>query len=682
MGRNMNKAANYYIFLNLLWVFSFNCIYSNQSLLFLRRERVTAIGEYLDFVEDRTAALTHQTVLRDPNYIAIRGSHLNHSRNLIIAAADIALEEHDSNEPTRALIVGAGNCLDIPIKELVSRFDEVYLLDLAYRTTGAIARDGKYFELTSEDGNWKAVEEELSEEERRKIKFVLSDVAGGAIFEIVNRVEDILNSERVTEKDVLALFDSLTMSELPFKAGYFDFISSSTVLSELLNLVENYIMSQLYERDASFYVNDIEVGEALIRLNEEISRFHLRESHRMLADNGRFYLSAARFVAEVFAPIQFQSGKAGEFLPEGKFIRHLVREISMPEDLITLTSDYFSIFPDEQSDLSSWLWPIDSNMAIGVQALTLAKRDQLLDADSSEELKLTSRLIETAENIYIYNSPNKDAADHFMVSIPDHVMNEGLFILNRRLDHLIRDEFKGGEIYFGEDFIPHLYATSLILINRKDLRKIFFGNDLGNVNSVSLDGKITLTRLVRIANNVDLKNVDFKATVYVGNGWVLEDIYAERSIFSESITGEETVLSDTRVVGSYLGFGADISADIVKDTIIPEGRFLRADVSGLMGEERALAEYLSSVHDGLDIQELLNGNKRVPGSDIDNLYYTGRVTSLASAFCLLLQQGELYLVENYMHSIPQEVEDVVRDRMSIISVFIDHHLYEIINGLK
>jgi len=678
----MNKAAKYYIFLSVLWIFSFDCIYSNQVLLSLRRERVTAVDRYLEFVENTTANSTHREVKKNPSYIGTRGPHLNHSRNLIINAAEIALEEHSSDEPKRALIIGAGNCLDIPIKELVGLFDEVYLLDLAYKTTGAIARDGRYFELIEEDGSWRAVEEYLTEEERSRLKFVLSDAAGGAVFEIVDRVEEVLSLETVTREDVLDLFDGLTMSELPFRDGYFDFVSSSTVFSEMLNLVENYVMTELYEKDAYFYVNDREVGEALIRLNEEMGRFHLRESYRMLTDSGRFYLSAARFVADVFVPIQAQDGKAGEFLPEGRFIRHLVREISMPEDLNTLTSDYFFAPPQEQSELSSWLWPIDSDMAIGVQALTLAKRNQLLVVNNSKELELTSGLIETAGNIYIHDNPRLDARQHFMVSIPDHVMNEGLFILNRRLDHLIRDEFQGSEIYFGEDFIPHLYATSLVLINREDLRNIFLGDNLGSVDSVSLDGKITLTRLVRIANNVDLKNIDFKAAVYVGSGWTLEGIYAERSIFSESMIGEETILSNTRVVNSYVGFGADIDVDIIRDSIIPEGRFLRANVVGLMGEERALVEHLSSVHNGLDIQKLLNGDIRVVGSDIDSLFYAGRITSLASAFCLLLQQGESHLVENYMHSMPQEVEDIVRDKMSVISVFIDHSLYETINELK
>ncbi|MDP8254066.1 MAG: hypothetical protein P9X27_06720 [Candidatus Kaelpia aquatica] len=667
----------------VLIVFSISLINPSiffQSLSSMRRERVLPVDSYLDFVENTTASRVDEEIRRNPAYIRIRGGHLNHSRNLILKAAEIALEDHNSGEPKRVLVIGAGSCLDIPIKELTQMFDEVYLLDIAYKTTAAIAEEGRYFDLVREDGEWQAVENYLSAEERSKIKFVLSDATGGAVFEIVGRLEELLQSEVITKDDVLGLLDGLTLSQLPFEGGYFDFISSSTVFSEFLNLVENYIMVRLDDRDASFYVNDINVGETLIRLNEDMGRFHVREAYRMLNDSGRLYLSAARFIGEVFTPIGNIDGKAGEFLPQSSFIRHLVREISMPEDLTTLVSDHFSIFPQEQPDLSSWLWPIDNDTAIGVQAVVLAKREYSIPLNGDEELSLTSGLIETIGNIYVYGNSFKDRAGHFITTIPDHLLNEGLYILNRRLDHLIRDELRNDEIDFGDSFVPHLYATSLTLINRRDLRNIFLGDDLGSINTVSLNGKITLTRLMRISNGTYLNNVDFKAAVYVGSGWVLEDVYAERSVFSASMTDEETILSNTSIVNSYIGFGADINASSIKNTIIPEGRVLRAEAIGLMGEEKALAEYLSLVHEELDIQRLLSGDIRVPGSDIDNLSHAGRITSLAAAFCLLLQQSEVYLVDNYIDSLPQEVESMVRDRMSIVSVFIDHSLYETING--
>ncbi len=676
----MIKVVKFYILLIILGFIDFSALYLQDSIL--RRERSLFTESYLKFVEDRTAGWVHRELRRDSEYINIRGPHLNHSRDLILNAAQLSLREHDLNQPKRALIIGAGNCLDIPIKELVGMFDEIYLLDVAYKTTETIARDGRYLDLREEDGRWITKEEFLSPEERSKIKFVLSDATGGVAFEIAARVEALIENEVVTKDDVLKLFEDLTANQLPFNDGYFNFISSSTVLSALLNLIENYVITVLGTKDAYFHINDIEVGEALLRLNEEISRFQLRESYRMLADSGRLYLSASRFVAEVFTPLGAQDGRAGEFLPEGRFIRHLVREISMPEDIISLTSNYFSIFTEEQPELNLWLWSIDGDMAIGVQALTLAKRAENFDLNNDQDVELTSVLVETADNIYFYDNPNKDAREHFIVSIPDHIMNEGLFVLNNRLNYLIRDEFGDTELFFGKDFIPHLYATSLVLINRKDLRNIFFGDESRVVNSVILNGKITLTRLVRIANAVYLNNVDFKAAVYVGSGWSLENVHAERSIFSESMAADETLLSNAEVINTYLGFGVDVKTGSIKNTIVPEGRVLWIEVDGIMAEERALAGYLALTHDESEVERLLNGEIRVPGSDIDNLFYAGRVTSLAVAFCLLLEQGESHLVESYMRSIPQDLEIMIRERMSVVAVFIDSNLYKIIKGLS
>src|ERR1041385_9184495 len=58
--------------------------------------------------------------------------HINNSYRTIIAAATIALENARINDgsPTSALLLGGGNCFDIPLEWLATRFDKVTLVDI------------------------------------------------------------------------------------------------------------------------------------------------------------------------------------------------------------------------------------------------------------------------------------------------------------------------------------------------------------------------------------------------------------------------------------------------------------------------------------------------------------------------------------------------------------------------
>ena len=441
---------------------------------------------------------------------------------------------------------------------------------------------------------------------------------------------------------------------------------------------------RLDEKNASFYVNDPGMGEELIGLNEKIGRYHIAEAHRLLKDTGRFYLSASRFVGTIFHPANHED-KAGYFLAPGEFIHHLVREISMPEDLTTLVTDYFKAISSEQNSLNLWLWPVDPNIAIGVQALILSKRENVLphiEPGDIAENSPTQVLSDTVGNIHNYRYPLIDTFGHYTLGLFSYFFNEGLYIINRRLSSLMKSEFKNKGIEFGDEFIPHLYATSPVLLNRNDLRRIFFGNEEEGVQGIVLDGNIVLTRLVRISNDTNLTDVRFKAAVYVGRGWNLENVCAERSIFSDGLTPEGAVvttsLSNIGIIRSYIGAGVQIKAARLENTVVPEGRvFLkRTAIEGLMDREIALKDYLANTSGNSDLLELLNGGIKIPGSDIDSLPYAGRITSLATAFCFLLTQDEEMLVRNCLHSLPEDVENDIKEKMEIVSVFVDIDLYK------
>jgi len=665
--------------------FSYITLFLKVSDQNTRRVKALPAQNYLDFVEQVSAGWVREMLERESYYFQVQGGHLNHSRNLILKAAELTLEGHKDDSPKRVLVIGAGNCLDIPLKELTDMFDEVYLLDLAYKTTAAIADTGVYYELKEEEGDWQVEKKYLTEEERGKLHFILADAAGGAAFEIAKRVEELIQKPTVAQDDVLKIPQNITLGQLPFEDGYFDLITSSTVLSDFLTLAEDYMIHRLDERNASFYVNSPDMGEELVNLNERIGKHHIAEAHRLLKDTGRFYLSVSRFTGTIFSPSGRQGeDKAGEFLPPGRFIHHLTREVSMPEDLTTLVTNYFNPKPSEQDFLNLWLWPIDPNMAIGVQALILSRRKNIspqAEPNDIAEALPTLELLETSKNIYNYRYPLIDAFGHYTLGLFSYFFNEGLYIINKRLRSLMRSEFKNKGIEFGDEFVPHLYATSPVLLNRDDLRRIFFGNEGKGVRNIVLDGDIVLTRLVRIANDTNLNNIHFKAAVYVGRGWHLKDVSAERCIFSDGVTPEDTALrtdlSNIEIIRSYLGAGSKIGASVLKDTVIPEGRIFekRTVIKGLMNEEIVLADYLRSVHKKLDLTQLLQGDVEIPGSDMDDLPYSGKITSLATAFCLLLTQGEEILVKNYLCSLLEDVENDVREKMEVVSVLINVNLY-------
>jgi len=649
-----------------------------------RRIKASFPMRYLDFVERVSAGWVNKEIDNNPLYIKLQGGHLNHSRQLILKAAELALAGHSDDSPKRVLVIGAGNCLDIPLKELTDMFDDVYLLDIAYETTAAIADTGIYYELQREEGEWEVEKKYLTEEEREKLHFVLADATGGVAFKIVNRVEELIQKPTVTQEDVLKIPQNIPLDKLPFEGNYFDLITSSTVLSDFLTLAEDYMIHRLNEKDASFYVNSPEMKEELIRLNEIISKHHISEAHRLLKDNGRFYISASRFMGTIFHPLGGNGGKAGEFLAPGEYIHHLTREVSMPEDLTTLVDDYFIVNPSEQDFLNLWLWPIDNNVAIGIQALILSKREDILSPPGSDyivETLPTSELLETVRNIYDFRHSLIDMLGHYTFGLFNYFFNEGLYIVNRRLRSLMKSEFKNKGIEFGDQFVPHLYATTPVLLNRDDLRRMFFGNEKKKIDNIVLNGDIVFTRLVRIANDTCLNDVNFKAAVYVGRGWHLENVYAERAIFSDGVTPEgialRTDLSNIEVIRSYVGAGSQIGASVLRDAVVPEGRIFekKAEIRGVMNEEIVLADYLSSVHEKLDLMQLLSGNINVIGSDINDLPYAGKITSLATAFCLLLTQNEDVLVKHYLDSLPEEIENDIKERMKIISVFVGFGLY-------
>ncbi|MDP8234139.1 MAG: hypothetical protein P9M06_05005 [Candidatus Saelkia tenebricola] len=667
------------------------CDFGNQIYNCIRRVSIPDVNAlFSSFVEKEFSSQIRSQISQFPNTIKLWGGHLDHTRNLMRKAAQIALSEKKNIFPSRALIVGAGNCFDIPLKELTEMFDEIYLLDLARETIIEIIETGRYYQLREADDGWYLQEDYLSKNDLAKLEFIYSDASGGAAFKMAERVDDLVeksnSGQTVTREDIINILDNIELKQVPFDDGYFDFVSSATVLSDLLVLPGIYIASRLFEIDMAAHANELEWGKKLFALNERVSEFHVRELERLLSPNGRVFVSAIEYTVELFQP--GDEGSGGDFLKTGNFIGHSTREITMSKDLSKLVQPYFQQINREQDSKNEWLWQNGENNAVAITALVLAKKDEFLEGTDKMSIDAIRSLSETMENIHMYPHPFIDTLSHLAEKLAPLQWWEYLvsfLVKNRRLYYMMHSEFEEEDVVFEENFTPYLYRTTPGFLTINNLRQIFFGDGQDHIKGITLGGDVVLTSIMRIANNVDLRDTHFYAANYVGEGWQLSNVKMGRSVLSDGITNGGGVvtsrLSNITVIHSYVGAGADIRASLLKNTVIPEGRVFRkaTKVEGMMSEDITLADYLEDYVDDIELNVLLSGENRIPGSDIDFLPYAGRLTSIATALCILYQRNEQSIVEQLLYTLPADIADSIREKMSVISLFVSHDLYNRLN---
>ncbi len=56
--------------------------------------------------------------------------HIDNSQEAITRNAELSLDRAEGDQPRQALVLGAGNCIDIPVEHLASIFDQVTLVDV------------------------------------------------------------------------------------------------------------------------------------------------------------------------------------------------------------------------------------------------------------------------------------------------------------------------------------------------------------------------------------------------------------------------------------------------------------------------------------------------------------------------------------------------------------------------
>ncbi len=144
--------------------------------------------------------------IRDP----VPCQQVAESKKLILAAAEWA-------QPGSALILGAGHCAELPLKELAARFENITLNDI----DNAVLDEG-----LSAAG--------LTDEERAKLTIHIADLTG-VTESLISRIEDILSADRDPQAVIEAmahLLDTALVPGMPI-TGKYDLVIASCVLSQL-----------------------------------------------------------------------------------------------------------------------------------------------------------------------------------------------------------------------------------------------------------------------------------------------------------------------------------------------------------------------------------------------------------------------------------------------------------------
>ncbi len=132
------------------------------------------------------------------------------SRELILAAAEWA-------QPGSTLILGAGHCAEIPLKELTQRFSAITVNDV----DNNVLQEG----LTAAG---------LSDAERAKLKIEVADLTS-VTESLLARLDDVMQASGTADaalEPMAHLLDTSLVAGMPFQEKY-DFIVASCVLSQL-----------------------------------------------------------------------------------------------------------------------------------------------------------------------------------------------------------------------------------------------------------------------------------------------------------------------------------------------------------------------------------------------------------------------------------------------------------------
>ena len=263
----------------------------------------TGRGEEYDRSKERpeTALSAHETVLHDSaerisesllasftktnegiaeinsKFQEAHAGHLAKSKEEILRTATVALDRAPKGQTTKALLLGVGNGLDIPLQELAEKFDHLTVVEL----------DGKSTE--------KAIKQ-LSPDLQKKFRLVVADVTG-IIGEYCEKIDGISDNSRYA----LSFFhkaEQMTKNAIeepigraPDVGNDYAFVSSHLLLSQLGYLPRQYAGNIV--RNKFTYSEGVDSGflKSYSDLTTHLHKEHIRYLAKSVAPRGTVHFA-------------------------------------------------------------------------------------------------------------------------------------------------------------------------------------------------------------------------------------------------------------------------------------------------------------------------------------------------------------------------------------------------------
>ncbi len=266
-------------------------------------------------------------------YAPFQTPHLLNSHLAITEAADLAAQRIASNAPSKAIILGAGACLDIPIEHIADTFDTVTVVEVDAATTEPV--------LAS-----------LPKNMQRKINLVQADISGVApeMFAIADQASrPSFNNFVGSATEIVQGIDPSTAA--PNFGQDYDFVCSQLLTTQLTASPFEHLRRTVQRRYGRSYAQQLgspenELAFAMNTVNLASQEAHARSLGKMVSKTGVVHFADTLFKHE-----------GGQKLP-----------MTTASFMETLYGDLSDI-----SEPEAWEWYASSNKVYTVYSTALAR---------------------------------------------------------------------------------------------------------------------------------------------------------------------------------------------------------------------------------------------------------------------------------------------------------------------
>ncbi|HSW66354.1 MAG TPA: hypothetical protein VLI54_04435 [Bacillota bacterium] len=275
-------------------------------------------------------------------YTGMQTPHITKSHEAIIATADEARSRAPADEPRRAIVLGAGNCIDIPINHLVQGFDHVTLVDAdPHSTQRALAG--------------------LPKAALGKISLIGADITGtlGPVAAEFYRLGRRHNNPQSFARAATNFLGSLsTEDRTPDLGAGFAFVSSQLLMSQLgftAAAVAEKVMRKKYRYELSRVADS--AGKELTIMIKALSHLlnvrHIEHLRGLVADSGTVHFADTYSLSAIDATGVRRDGDI------------FSRDMILPEIATRF---------DQLRDPHGWAWPDSPEREYRVMSLSMTPR--------------------------------------------------------------------------------------------------------------------------------------------------------------------------------------------------------------------------------------------------------------------------------------------------------------------